>query len=324
MNAVKIITIICWIISAIVLAGLLIWVLTGTVFGSGLFWSDGIGNWSIGCSTENLTGPFESQGTQTADVANINSIKIGWVAGEITVIPHDGNEIQFTEYAQRSLRDNERLRMTTDGGTLNIRFRERNIIGNMPRKNLEVLVPFGLSVDMTRLDISTTSGSVKTEDFTADTVDISSVSADINIAKIVSQTIDISTTSGTITATDVRTGKLDTSSVSGAANITEAVATVLNTSTTSGRTNASGQFERIDVSSVSGGTIIRSETTPGTMSVSSVSGGIDIYIPNQGEITVNHSAVSGRFSSEIPVRIQNSAAYNFSSVSGNTNIYALG
>ena len=42
MNAVKIATIACWIISALVLAGLVIWFLTGSLFG---VLTDGMGNW---------------------------------------------------------------------------------------------------------------------------------------------------------------------------------------------------------------------------------------------------------------------------------------
>jgi hypothetical protein len=48
-------------------------------------------------------------------------------------------------------------------------------------------------------------------------------------------------------------------------------------------------------------------------------------VPNRGEITVNHSSISGRFSSDIPVIMQSrNAQFNFSSVSGSTRILAQG
>jgi len=325
MNTTRVITMICWIVSALVLIGLLIWFLTGSIFGIG---GGSMFNWFRGINIggfENLTGPFISQGTQTSDASNIHSLDISWVSGEITVIPHDGNDIQVTEYTQRDLKDNERMHINESGGTLTIRFRERsNISVNMPRKNLEVLVPHSLSDDMTKLKISTTSGNINVENFKTATADISSVSASIDTANLTSKSIDISTTSGAISVSSVRADETKISSVSGAISLTDAFVITLDTNTTSGRTNVTGEFDKVDVSTVSGGTTVKSAIIPSRINVSSVSGGTDVYIPNTGEITVSHSAVSGKFSSDIPVKIQSGAAYNFSSVSGSTNIYVLG
>jgi len=193
----------------------------------------------------------------------------------------------------------------------------------MPRKNLEVLVPRALSENLTRLDISTTSGNVRADNFEAATLNINSVSANIEINNIVSQITDITTTSGNTTARGIRTGTLDINSVSGDMTISEAVVTVLDTGTTSGRLNATGEFDRIDTNSVSGDKTIRSSVVPSAIDSGTVSGDISIYIPETGEITVSHSAVSGRFSSEVSVRMQSNAAYSFSSVSGNTSINTL-
>jgi len=327
MSTTKILTIICWVISALALVGLAIWFLTGSIFGG---WFNNIGGnfniQGIGFSIQSLTGPFDNRYSETVNTTDLHSIRIDWVAGEVTVIPHDGNDIQITESAQRSLDNNEQMRISKNDGTLNIRFRENNIgIINMPRKNLEVLVPRGLSEDLRTLSISTTAGSIYTRDFKTTTLNASSVSATIDVSGIVSNSIDVSTTSGAITATSVRAGRLDASSVSGAVGLTGAHVTALDISTTSGRTIAEGEFERIDVSTISGGTTIRSRVVPERMDISSVSGAIDIYIPNSGEITVNHSAVSGRFSSAVPVIMQGrTATYNFTSVSGNTNIHVFG
>jgi len=322
MSTIKIVTVICWIVSALVLAGLVIWFLTGAVFGS---WGS---NWFSGISIrgfENLTGPFTSQNVQRVDPANISSLNINWVAGEVTVIPHDGDEIILTEFAQRTLSDYERFRVNTDGGSLTVRFRERgNVINNMPSKNLEILVPRELSEDLSRLALNTTSGSVKIEGFEAITVNISTVSARVDIMNIVSQHIDINTTSGAITAASIRAGVLDTSTVSGSTELSDSLVTTLNISTTSGRINAAGELDRVDVNTVSGSTTIRSLIVPGRINISSISGGTTVYIPHPGEISVSHTAVSGRFSSEVPVLMQSNASYSFSSVSGNTSIHVIG
>jgi len=322
MSGIKIVTIVCWIITALALAGLAIWFVTGGWFGN---WGDdmpfGI---NIG-GFESLTGPFESQGTLTTDTTGIHSLSINWVAGDITLQPHDGSEIQITEFAQRDLRENERMNIRTESGKLIIEFRERgNSRGNMPRKNLDVLVPHELSEKLTSLSVNTTSGLVDVNNFTASSVNISSVSAAISISGINSPYVDLSTTSGTVTASSIKTDTLDISSVSGATRVSDTFAAAVKISGTSGGISISGDFDKVDVSTVSGGTVIKSITVPGSVNVSSVSGGIDLYIPDTGDITVSHSAVSGRFSSEVPAKIQNDAAYSFSTVSGNTNIHILG
>jgi len=325
MNGIKIITVICWIVTALVLAGLVIWFLTGSVFGG---WS---GNWSnnmpfginIG-GFENLTGPYTTQGNETISTSGLNTIKVNWVAGDITVIPHDGNDVQIEEFAQRELRDNERMRVTINGATLNIEFRGRgNFRGNMPRKNLEVLVPRALSENLINLTVNSTSGSIKVDDFKADTVKLTSVSATIKASGINSNNTDFNTTSGSITATGVRADKIDTSSVSGTTSLTDAFAATLNNSTTSGSINVSGEFDKVEISTVSGSTVIKSAILPSKVNVSSVSGSTSLYVPDTGEISVSHSAVSGRFSSDVPVTMQSGAAYSFSAVSGSTNIYVL-
>jgi len=326
MNATKILTIVCWVISALVLVGLAIWFLTGSIFGG---WIDNFGiNFSSGTgfSIQSLTGPFNNRYSETVNKTDLHSIRIDWVAGEVTVIPHDGSDIQITESAQRSLDINEQMLISTDGGTLIIRFREQSIgLINMPRKNLEVLVPRGLSEDLRNLSVSTTSGSIHVQDFNATTFNASSVSATIDVSGIVSNSINLGTTSGAITVKSVQAGRLDASSVSGSIDLSETYVTVIDVSTTSGRTIAEGEFERVDVSTISGGTTIKSRVAPERMDISSVSGAMDIYIPNNGEIAVNHSAVSGRFQSAVPVIMQGrTAAYSFTSVSGNTNIHIYG
>ena len=325
MNGIKIITVICWVVSALVLAGLAIWFLTGSIFGG--WFGDRSGNMPFGINIggfQNLTGPFTTQGNETVSTSGLNTIKVNWVAGEVTVIPHDGNDIQIEEYAQRDLKDNERMRVTINGATLNIEFRGKGSFrGNMPRKNLEVLVPRTLSENLTNLTVNSTSGSINVDDFKADSINLTSVSATIKASGITANSVDFNTTSGSITASAIRAGKLETGSVSGGLNLSDIFATTLNSSGTSGGAVISGEFDKIEVSTVSGGTVIKSATVPEKVNVSSVSGGIELHIPNTDNITVSHSAVSGKFSSEVPVAIQSAAAYTFSSVSGNTNIYIL-
>jgi len=324
MSGTRMVTILCWVVSALVLTGLLIWLLTSVIFGGWGLLSDinifGIGSGRI----ESLSGSFDVRGVHTESTAGLHSINVKWVAGEVTLTPHDGNEVVVTEYAQRELRNNEQMSISTHNGTLRIEFRERGRVrANMPRKHLEVLVPRELSQNLTNLYVNSTSGSIDISNFETTTMEVNSVSGAIKLSDIVSGSVEAGTTSGRITGSVLRAGRFNANTISGAITVSEANVTELNLNTISGAMTVSGEFDRIESSTISGGVSISSSTVPGRINSSSISGGVSVYIPNTEEISVHHTAVSGRFASDVPVMMQHNAAYSFSSVSGNTNIYIL-
>jgi len=324
MNGTRIITIICWVISALVLTGLLIWLLTSVIFsGWGLFQNINVFGFNAG-GFENLTGAFEVREVKTENTEGINSITVNWVAGEVTVIPYDGDNIKITESAQRVLRNNEQMYVSNINGVLRVDFRERsNFRGRMPRKNLELLIPQALAHELHNLSVNSTSGRIHAENIIATTVDLNSVSASIRVSEITSHSIKLGTTSGAISGNTIKTQMLEANSISGALSFTYTDAQTADLNTTSGAMLLSGVFDRIDTSTVSGSVRIESDAVPSRIKSSSVSGSTEVHMPNTGEITVSHTAVSGRFSSEVPVIMQSNAAYSFTSVSGSTNIFVF-
>ena len=85
--------------------------------------------------------------------------------------------------------------------------------------------------------------------------------------------------------------------------------------------NASGAFERVKLNSLSGSISISSGSVPSSLKANTTSGSITIAIPDEGGVTVSHSSMSGRFSSDIPVVMQNrDAQFELSSLSGNVRI----
>lgn len=347
-----------------VIAGLAAWFLTGSLFGiringRNVDWDLGL---NIG-SFEVLSGPYSLVGEYSADAGGVDSIFVDWVAGEITVRPYDGNVIQVNEYAQRELRDNERLTLSDAGGTLTVRYRERGISGNMPSKRVEVLVPRTLSENLGSLSVDSSSGRVSASGFNANIFTVNSMSGSVDISNIVSQTLFIDSSSGAITLASVNSGSVTIHSMSGTIRITDTDARTLEIDSSSGTMNASGTFDNVDlrsmsgrmtlnnaafrsavktnsssgrqeltgsfdsvtIESMSGSVEIRSATVPASLDINSSSGGITIAVPNEGEVRVRHSASSGRLSSDIPIVIVQggSAQFNITTMSGSTRIIEL-
>ena len=100
-----------------------------------------------------------------------------------------------------------------------------------------------------------------------------------------------------------------------------ASASTVDVESASGSLDMSGAFDTVKVETMSGDVLIDSKIVPGSLKAETVSGSITIKVPNEGSITVHHSSISGRFSSDIPVITQNSGAqFEISTVSGSCKI----
>jgi DUF4097 and DUF4098 domain-containing protein YvlB len=360
----RIITIACWIIAALALSGVAIWFLTGTVFGIGAGKIDSGWDFGIGISgLEILSGPYVAVGSYSPGASGIDSLDIDWIAGDVTILPHDGDSFKITEFAQRQLKENEKLIIGTSGGTLTIKYCENNRIIKMPQKKLEVLIPRTLSENLNKLSADAASSGISIDNISADILTANTVSGAIRISGSSSLTFNVDSASGSLTIERVGAQDMKFNTVSGAVRISDSSATSLDGDTASGSINVSGTFqstkfnsisgrvslsnsashsilesdsasgaveisgayENVSINSVSGSITIVSSSVPDVLKADTTSGGISITVPNEGSITVHHSSVSGSFSSDIPVVIQNrDAQFVLSSISGSIKIFELG
>jgi len=345
MNGKRVATIICWCVSALVLLGFAVWLLIASPIGGASFGINiGRGTTGVGFNIENLRGSFEVAGTQRIAIDNIDSFDINWIAGDVTVMPHDGNEIIITESVQRTLSENETMSVTTSRNTVTINFVERRAgIRRMPPKRLEVLIPTELSQSVDSFVIDSTSADLNVSDISAIEFSLGGVSGRQNISNIYAQTIRVNSTSGAIDLTaaaadnifantvsgaiSIRGATADTVTIgttSGALDLSDVLAGTVNTSSVSGAHSLSGAFVVADLSTTSGRLAFTSSIVPDNFSASSISGAVTITIPDDGAITVHHTSVSGRLSSELPVIMQSAGAqFRISTTSGAVNINEL-
>jgi len=313
----KTVTIICWVISALALLGLVIWFLIGGVFGFGFDINMGLGT-------------FEPAGTYQVSVDEVDSLSIDWTSGAIYIGTHGGSDIQITEFSQRRLRDGDELYLNTDGGTLSIYFTEDMRRGssrfrNTPTKRLEVLIPHGLAGDFDRFHVDTVSGRVEVRGITAEDFVISTVSGRIELTDITAPTVRASTTSGRIELLAVQGEEIRLHTISGRIVTRDTVADHLDTNTTSGRHELSGTFGYVNVWSTSGRIEVTSTIVPERLTARASSGRIGVTIPNTGTVSVQQSTTSGRFTSEIPVTTHGGAdaQLTLSTTSGRITISEL-
>ncbi|MCL2401161.1 MAG: DUF4097 domain-containing protein [Oscillospiraceae bacterium] len=304
MSKTKIATIVCLIVTALVLSGLVTWFIFGPVFNRS---SDSEGGriFNFGFSNWGLSGPFEVAGTHSVPVDDVTSLSIDWTAGRVTVTPHHGNDIQITEFSQRALRDGEQLRLNVSGGTVSVNFIESRVMRNMPSKQLEVLIPYTLAGSLDDVTITTVSGRVE-------------------LSGIQAQTVSVRSTSGRVEARYINAVELDLRSVSGRVEVFESTADTLNATATSGRLYLSGEFDTVTARSVSGRVEFISAMVPASLSATTTSGRISVIVPAGEPISVQQRTTSGRFTSDIPIITGGGAdaQFNLSSTSGRIEIFA--
>ncbi len=319
MNKTKMVTIICWLVTALVLIGLVIWLITGNLFGFKTGFTLNMPTFHIG-SYEELTGPFNEVGNYTVEADNINSLNVDWVSGEISITPYDGTNIKITEYARRELDEKEKLAYNVSGNTLNIEYTENALNFNLLTKKLEVFVPQELADKINRLFVNATSAELTVSSFTVQELEIHETSGTSDLTNIQSDTAGIYSVSGEINLTGLKTSQLTMSTVSGEVTLSDVTADIVICDTTSGDQYFEGTFKSLDLNSVSGELSIVSSIDPDEIRCDTTSGDITLTIPGNDDVVVSYSTVSGDFGSEVPVITAGSAAYNFNTVSGDMHI----
>ena len=348
MDTIKKVTIICWTVSALALLGLVIWFIVQTPWGNALHWE---------------TGPFQPVGTHSIPTDNITSLQVAdWRAGAVIVRPHDGSEIEITEFSIRQLSDDERLRLTVENGSVIIHFAQRAMQNNMPPKTLEVLIPHELSESLAALSINATSGRVDVVDINAAELSARSSSGAVRLYNITSQNLAATTTSGSVElfnvyaeqtnlqsssgnvlASNTQTQDINARTTSGRIELSGSFEIInvnsssgrievasdthtqnINARTTSGRHNLSGSFTNITAHSSSGNISVTSATTPESINARATSGNITVTVPSEEPISVRYSVTSGRFTSGVPVVTHSAdAQFNLATTSGRISIYEL-
>jgi len=319
MSKTRIVTVVCSIISVLALVGLLLWFLFGTTFGlarDGFSFSFNFG--------DVRSGAFEVQNVHQIPTGDIDAVSINWTSGNIIIEPHDGDQIQITEFATRALRSGEQARVGTGGGTLTVAFQEDRNIRRMPSKNLEVLVPRALYLD--GLSINSTSGRVSVYDIDIYDLRIDSTSGRMDITGVTAGTVNIDSTAGRVYMASTSADRIDLRSTSGRVEFSRVTAQDMNIDTTSGRQDFNGSFYgNINLRSITGRIAFTSNVVPNDLAAHATSGRLEITVPSGDPISVQQSTTAGRFSSEIPVITQSGADAQFrlSTTSGRISIYAL-
>lgn len=174
----------------------------------------------------------DAEGDYAVPSAGISSVKVDWASGRVDVKTGSDSQITFHESADRPFSSEEALRWKVEGSALHIRFAGGTTF--WMEKDLTLVLPEEL----------------------ADTLEISTASADISVRQVSCRTLDLDTASGAVTVEADVSGR------------------ELEISTASGAVKASGSYDEAELDSASGAITFRPENRLSELAVDTSSGAI--------------------------------------------------
>ena len=275
---------------------------------TGLFGDSGIGGYA---NAEMYT----AGDTEITD--EIKNLDIHWTSGKVTVAYKPGGKVSLQENADRSLKEDEKLRWWMDGNTLRIQYAKPGLRWNMPEKELTVTLPEGIALE--RAEIHTTSADIVIQEMKADMLVLDSTSGDIR-AEAEAKNAEINATSG---KQDIRLdGEAEIiriNSTSGNIAVEAEKAAILEAASTSGWIRIIAADSRETKANSTSGNI---EVKLGKMEklvIDATSGCVTAALPDDPGFTARVHTTSGDFSYDIAL-IRDGDSYLCGDGSGSVTI----
>ena len=230
---------------------------------------------------------------------SVQNLKIDWVCGEVNVVYHDEETVDFSEESRATLTDEKTMYYRFENGTLFIQFAKSGSYNwNPPEKELTVSLPRDVVLESFEAD--TASADVTAESLSAKYLDIDTVSGRVKIdALSCAESVKADTTSGGVDISlsgDVR--KADISTVSGTVNV------------------KAEKITEFDCESTSGSITLSAKTAPSSIDIDSVSGKVTLYLPKDLNATLEFDTVSGDFNCAISCSVSGKDTYSFGAGTG--------
>lgn len=278
MKTSAVIRIVVWSLLAVILLGILITGLRGK-------WD---WNWlpfHIGYNISYPDSELYKIGGSSVKSSEIDEIEIHWVSGKVKVTAVGGDQISFEENDSEGLPEEERMRYYVNGKKLIIRYSAPTkwfqFFRGSRSKTLKVELPGKL---LDSVEINCTSADVEAEEFQAKRIALESVSGRLESKNLRGTDLSFKTVSGRISSVNLTADRTTLESVSGGVDIQGEIRKTINGE------NVLGNF-RID-----------SGACPEQVNLSTVSGNIELSIPENDGFTARYDTVSGRFNCDFAAK----------------------
>lgn len=244
---------------------ILLAVLVGGI-GAGMHWFNGVPFFSRNFGGSLSGGTVSSSGSVNAD--EVTHLEIEWVAGSITIQPGETDTISFAETEV----SDEKYQMIwkQSGDKLIIEYcaaSAKNIFGG---------VTFNIGSDLTKDLVITVPA-----DWVCSSLNIDAASAQVNIQNMTLHEVEFDGASAICVFDQCQVRELSVDTASGDVRFT-------------------GTLDILDFDAMSASFIATFDSTPSSLKVDTMSGDLDLTLPENSGFSVKLDAMSGDFSSDFP------------------------
>ncbi len=277
-------------------------------------------------------GSFAYEYTWDPSESEVHGLDVEWINGTVDVRVGSGSLIRIKETSAKALKEDEKLRLSSSGNVLKIKWEDRIINFSLFQnryKNLTIEVPKEVAEALEEFHCSNTSGKIAAAGFTAEEMEVSTASGSVELSRLNGEELEISTASGSISLEDAEfTGKLSVNTASGSVELSGIKAEEASLNTVSGRVRYAGTAKKVNANSVSASVRLDLDVCPEEADLDSVSGGLTLVLPENAGFQAEYDSVSGKFSSGFPVTDKaglavygsGKAKFSFSTTSGDMKV----
>jgi len=258
-------------------------------------------------------------GNRPETTENITAVEIDWVCGKVTVIEREDGVIAVTENSE-TLPEEQRVHSLIQNGILYVRFWKSGLYAKCDHnlKHVTVQIPKGI-----KIDVDAVSAPIDAEDLNCLSLDAEAVSGSISVKNVVSVgDIDLHTTSGSISTDNLTANSVDLESTSGSVKSGEISCGNFRAESTSGSITALAVTAlEGEISTTSGRVDIDVKSIP-ALDVETTSGSVKVTLIGDAGATLNINTVSGRITKPVDGNVIGNGAnrIEISTTSGSVEI----
>ncbi|MCM1259589.1 MAG: DUF4097 domain-containing protein [Prevotella sp.] len=295
---------------------------------------------SINCSLggyhySNSSSYAIAKGELTFSGSDIESIEINWIGGKVSVEETNEDTIRLQEtYSEKTGKDDDNLmRYRVRNNQLTIQFCKSKWYVNPSVRNDKALTLY-LPIQLyEKVKIITINANIDVQGKESDLcypLKIDSVSGNIRISQAHLSSLDIDNVSGRIDISKLYCkNDIDIDTVSGSVSLKETTANRLDIDFVSSRIDITGSISRMKIDGVSGDLYAIMHQAPQEIDCDTVSGDVELTIPDNDGFTAQLDSVSGEINSNFSTSYSQKQliykdggnTYRFESVSGDVTIH---
>lgn len=235
---------------------------------------------------------------------NFSGIDITWLNGPV-VVKTGGTRVEITESSHRSLKEEEKLQLSSSGGVLKVKWNGSLLpldIFHRQKKALTVTIPLETARQLEVLRCENVSGDIAVAGFAAEECRFATASGNLDISDISGGSAEFKTVSGRLAFEKIAMEELlQASTTSGILSAQNFSAASSSFSTVSGQAELLGEADELTVSTISADVEAQLRGCPKTAVLESVSGKLVLAVPENEGFLAKHTTVSGDFSSDFPL-----------------------